>query len=306
MDRREFVRHFSTYLATISVTCAQCSSAFGWLNELEDSSEQKKSWVETSKDPPQQKPRTESGQSHGFQGCSLTGDLASQFRFVRSSGIPYIDKATFQEANYLAQVTGLQPSLAFLDDRSSKNAFAISRDIISGRSPHGAVAMGVRLIQEFIQLPTPNPRTNDLCIQAALVHEWAHIGQFAYGVRASRVKYTELMADFIAGWYLGYKDAFRGVESDPTAPMLGMASVGDTNFNAPGHHGTPQERYGAYLAGFKFVKAGNGGGIGGGVAGGFFTGGGAYGGSRYGGGRGHGQPPHFKVAFQHAAQRFIR
>ena len=167
--------------------------------------------------------------------------------------------------------------------------------------------MGVRLIQEFLRLPTPNPQTNTLCIQAALVHEWAHIAQFNYGVRGSRVKYTELMADFIAGWYLGYKDAFTGAGSDPTAPMLGMASVGDTNFNSPGHHGTPQERYGAYLAGFNFVKSGGGGGIGGGVLGGFFTGGaGAYGGSGYGGGYGRAQPPHFRTAFHHAAQKFIR
>lgn len=308
MNRREFMRHFSVYLASTSAACVYCNTAFAWLDEIEQPSGDDQSWVNKSPQGlPQQEPReSNQQQTYDLQGCSLTGDVARQFRFVRSSGIPQIDQATFQEANYLAQVTGMQPSLAFLDDRRSKNAFAINRDIISGRSPHGAVALGVRLIQEFLQLATPNPQTNALCIQAALVHEWAHIAQFNYGVQASRVKYTELMADFIAGWYLGYKDAFTGAASDPTAPMLGMASVGDTNFNSPGHHGTPQERFGAYLAGFRFVQGGGGGGIGGGVLGGFFTGGGAYGGGGYGGGNGRAQPPHFRVAFQRAARQFIR
>ncbi len=299
------MNQFVAYLATTSITCLHANSATAWLNEIEESPSKNESWVEPS---PQTIPQRENSPrtDNGIQGCSLTGSLANQFRFVRSSGFPHIDQATFQEANYLAQVTGMQPSLAFLDDRMSKNAFAIRQDIISGQSPHGAVAMGVRLIQEFLQLPTPNPQTNSLCIQAALVHEWAHIAQFNYGVRASRVKFTELMADFIAGWYLGYKDAFVGVNSDPTAPMLGMASVGDTNFNSPGHHGTPQERYGAYLAGFKFVKNGGGGGIGGGARGGFLSSSGSYGINGFGGGNGRTQPPHFRVAFQHAAQQFIR
>ena len=303
MNRRQFLHNFGAYLAATSAACATCRSAFGWLEEIEQPASKSPSWVDTS---PQPSAGQESGGAYRLEGCSLRGDLANQFRFLPSSGIPQIDLAMFQEANYLVQVTGMQPSLAFLDDLESKNAFAINQDIITGLSPHGAVAMGVRLIQEFLQLPTPNPMTNSLCIQAALVHEWAHIAQFNYGVDASQTKYTELMADFIAGWYLGYKDAFAGAQSDPTAPMLGMASVGDTNFNSPGHHGTPQERFGAYLAGFRFVKGGGGGGIGGGIHGGFFTGGGIYGMGNYGGGYGRTQPPHFRAAFQYAAQQYVR
>ena len=201
----------------------------------------------------------------------------------------------------------MQPSLAFLDDMQSKNAAAFREDVISQRSRHGAVALGVRLIQEFLELPTVNPVENALCIQAALVHEWAHIAQFNYGIQASQVKFMELMSDFIAGWYLGYKDAFSGGQSDPTSPMLCMASVGDTNFNDPAHHGTAKERFGAYRAGFQFVNGGGGGGVGGGIRSGFFGGGGAYGGGGYGGGYGNSaQPPHFRAAFEHAARKYIR
>ena len=96
--------------------------------------------------------------------------------------------------------------------------------------------------------------------------------------RASRTKHTGLMTDFIADWYLGYKDAFVGAQSGPIAPMLGMASVGDTNFNSCEHHGTSQERYGTYLADFQFVR----------------------------GGGGYTQPSHFRVTSQHVAQQYIR
>lgn len=307
MNKRQFLRHFSAYIAATSAICMSARSAVGWLDDIEQPGSDDPPWVDTQPDVPRrQEPGGGDGDAYRLEGCALSGDFANRFRFLASSGIPQIDQATFQEANNLARVTGMQPSLAFLDDLASKNAFAIRQDIIAGRSPHGAVAMGVRLIQEFLRLPTPNPITNTLCIQAALVHEWAHIAQFNYGVRASRVKHTELMADFIAGWYLGYKDAFAGVQSDPTAPMLGMASVGDTNFNSPGHHGTPQERFGAYLAGFNFVRGGGGGGIGGGARSGFFAGGGPYGDGGFGGGRGWIQPPHFNVAFRHAASQYLR
>jgi uncharacterized membrane protein YgcG len=243
----------------------------------------------------------------GLEGCSFYGNIGNRFRFLRSSGNLRIDQATFQEANYLVQVTGMQPSLAFLDDRQSRNAVAFNQDVIDGRSPHGAVALGVQLIQDLLSLPTARQGMNPLCIQAVLVHEWAHIAQFNYGVRAAHVKYKELMADFIAGWYLGYKDMFVGGNVDPSPSMICMTTMGDTNFDNPAHHGTPEERLRAFAGGFRFVKGGGGGGLGGGQHGGFFTGGGAYGGNGYGGGYGSGvrQPPHFKEAFAYAERKYI-
>ena len=311
MNRRDFLRNCSYYLTVTATTCGTSRAAFGSMFPKQNDGEMnnRNSMFPDGRElePPRVEPQQPVAGNFNFEGCSYSGDFANQFRFLRSSGNPRIDQATFEEANNLVRVTGMQPSLAFLDDMQSKNALAFRRDIISQRSEHGAVAMGVRLIQEFLELPTPTPSTNALCVQAALVHEWAHIAQFNFGVQASHVKFMELMADFIAGWYLGYKDALIGGQADPTSPMLCAASVGDTNFNDPAHHGTPKERFGAYLAGFQFVKGGGGGGLGGGVQSGFFAGGGAYGGSGYGGGFGsRAQPPHFTTAFQHAARMYIR
>ena len=300
MNRREFLHHFSIYLLTTSATCGMGRAACAqWPGQGGDSTNGDSGWPIGAR-------HGEQGVDARFriEGCSLSGDLANRFNFIRSSGIPQIDQATVSEVRNLAGVTGLHPSFAFLDDKRAKNAFAIKQDIINGRSPHGAVAMGVRLIQDFLELPTLNRYSNSLCIQAALVHEWAHIGQFTYGVRASRIKHTELMADFMAGWYVGYKDAMTGRQSDVSSAMLGMFSLGDTNFSSPGHHGTPRERLEAYTSGVLFVRQGTGGGFdgGGGMAGGFLHDGGL----NVGGGYGRPQPPDFATAFNYAAQTYIR
>ena len=315
MHRRDFLRNFSAYLAATASICSGCRAALGGMfpgqNDKEargdNSMFPKRDILEPPTPQVPQVPQPEVG-NLALEGCSFYGNVGSRFRFLRSSGNLRIDQATFQEANYLVRVTGMQPSLAFLDDRDSKNAVAFNQDVISRTSRHGAVALGVQLIRNLLSLPTGRRGMNPLCIQAVLVHEWAHIAQFDQRVQATRVKYKELMADFIAGWYLGYKDTFVGGNVDPSASMICMTTMGDTNFDNPAHHGSPEERLRAFADGFHFVKGGGGGGLGGGRDRGFFTGGGAYGGGGFGGGYGSGaqQPPHFREAFAYAVREYIR
>lgn len=314
MNRRNFLRDFGIYVAATMATCGGCRTAFGGMfpGQKSDSTGGGNSMFpksETLTPPELQSPQVSQPKvdKFGIEGCSFYGDIGSRFRFVRSSGIPQVDQAVFGEANHLLRVTGMQPSLAFLDDRRSKNAVAFNKDVIARRSSHGAVALGVQLIQHLLELPTGKQQLNPLCIQAVLVHEWAHIAQFAYDIRATSVKYTELMADFMAGWYLGYKDTFVGGNVDSTPVRVCMTSMGDTNFNNPAHHGSPSERLGAFASGFEYVKGGHAGGLGGGRVGGFFTGGGGYGHDGFGGGYGTGRkrPPHFREAFAYARQKYI-
>ena len=313
MNRRSFL----AYLTATSAACASCGSAVGSVFPGQrdvGSSSGSSPWPSSQPSPvtgPQPQPHRDdtpsesSTEIYGFEGCSLVfGRQGSipRFGFLSSSGNQFIDRATVQEARNLAQITGFYPSFAFLDDRRSKNAFAINRDIITGRSPHGAVALGIMLIQDFLSLPAINPYENTLCIQAVMVHEWAHIAQFNLGVRASRVKYTELMADFMAGWFVGYKQFLVGQPVSLNQAMIGMYSIGDTNFNSQGHHGTPRERLSAYVEGYRFTTAG--------VS---FGGSGALGGGSYRSGRpdpsssyGRRSPPNFRTAFQHAASRYVK
>ena len=173
---------------------------------------------------------------------------------MNSSGFgSRFDQAFYEEIGNLIRLTGVSPSFAFYNDGTSLNAFASSVDVIYGRSPYGAIALGVNLLRHFMEMDTVNPTHNAAILEAVFVHEWAHIAQFAFGVGSSRVKYRELMADFMAGWYIGYGMA-RGKPWDVRPGMQGVYSMGDTNFNDPQHHGTPRERLAAYDAGINFVK----------------------------------------------------
>ena len=320
MIRRHFLRDISGYLAAVAASCGACRTAFGMFPG-QDNGQPKagNSFFPDNRrlNPPAPQPRepepevsTSSG-SFRMEGCTLSGNFnlgPGGFRFLSSSGDPRVDRLTFEEANILAGVTGLQPSLAFLDDGNVANAFAAKADVISGRSPHGAVALGRGIIRQMLQ------RTGDItAIGAVLVHEWAHIGQFVAGVRSRErtVAPTELMADFIAGWYHGYRCAHSCQQHDPSFAATGLASVGDYNTQDKGHHGTPKQRAAAYRDGYRFVAGGGGGGIYGfrqseiqNLIAGYNN---PYGGGGYGGGSGYGRarPPHFQEAFRHAARKYV-
>ncbi len=301
MNRRQFIRHFGVYLAATSATCATCLTAFAQWPGSDNSQPNDNGWPSTDNSSN----LGESASGYQLEGCSLKGNLDglnNRMRFLQSSGNRNIDQGVFGEANILLQVTGLQPSLAFLDDSNGKNAFAMQEDAISRRSRHGAVAIGVRLIGDLLAMPSMNPANNTLSIQAVLVHEWAHIGQYAAGLGGHQGKGPELMADFVAGWYIGAKSRSAGTNVDISSAMVSMFSLGDTNFNSASHHGTPNERLAAYVNGAKY---GTGAGYGGGLGGGY--GNGMYGIQRFGGGQGAGNGiPTFQAAFQLAAQTYMR
>ena len=232
MNRREFLHHFSTYLAATGATCAGCNAAFG-------------QW---------------SGGSTLFsafqvEGCSLTATGAANIRlkFLMTSGYSTLDALTRQELNLLVAATGYQPSFAFLNDITARNALASSHDIVFRRSRHGAVMLGVGLLLDMLNKPAINPYNNGWSIVAILMHEWTHIAQFQIGVQAPRTVQKELMADYVAGWYIGAKQIhiFRRAH-DVTPAIRAFFELGDTNFNSSNHHGTPQQRANALIAGLQF------------------------------------------------------
>ena len=253
MDRRLFL----AYMAATAASCAGHRSAFAdWPGQGAGNGSNNSGWPGLSGgsvsdgDPPVHT-------NFRFEGCNLVatardGNLMRP-NFLPTSGFGQrFDQAFHEEFENLQRLSRLGPSCAFFNDRESKNAFASSTDVIHGRSPHGAIGLGVNLLGHFMAMPTVNPSHNAAILEAVFVHEWAHIAQFAYGVHARRIKYTELMADFMAGWYIGYGMA-RGKQWDVRLGMQGVYSIGDSNFNDPQHHGTPHERLAAYDAGINFV-----------------------------------------------------
>jgi predicted metalloprotease len=87
-----------------------------------------------------------------------------------------------------------------------------------------------------------------------IAHEYAHNIQQEDGVPAPRrsVLPLELNADCLAGTYARWDYERGGLDAAGVNEALDAAlAVGDFQFLSPQHHGTPQERRNAVLAGFR-------------------------------------------------------
>jgi hypothetical protein len=105
------------------------------------------------------------------------------------------------------------------------------------------IYFGVNLFNVLVQ-----QHGNVLPVSGVLAHEWGHQVQFSFGWQTNPVRAMELEADafsgyFMAiakGWAWGYMYSY----------FQAVFDTGDYNFNDPGHHGTPNERYAAARLGF--------------------------------------------------------
>jgi hypothetical protein len=85
-------------------------------------------------------------------------------------------------------------------------------------------------------------------VAGIMAHEFAHILQFDKESELSG-KARELHADFMAGYYLGKKSYFA--PTNVRAFAVSLFEKGDYAFRSPSHHGTPQERVNAMVAGVQ-------------------------------------------------------
>ncbi len=237
-DRRRFLRQAGIYLAATSAACMGCNtaSAYG---------------------------RFRSCALSAVDGYTIANDV------FKETNKPEINNYFAESTNQIRIATGLNPSFAFVNEQGSGNAFAVSEDIVDYSSKDGTVLFGIKLLNEITTWPAPDKRDNVAAILAILAHEWGHIAQFAYRKTRPTAKPMELMADFIAGWYVAYArrssayypgllDSIFG-NPDPTyssphpnGAMTVITSLGDTDFGSSHHHGTPRQRLEAYIKGVKY------------------------------------------------------
>lgn len=169
------------------------------------------------------------------------------------SGIDWFDHILSQELGVMWQVFQLQPAVFFFDDGGSGNALATMSPIGGGTSPYGTVLMGRTLVYSLLEKYRGRSpiSSGEHALGAVMAHEWAHIAQFASRWSTGPGKMAELHADFMAGWYMGG----RYVSNHGQWPVNFAEAAeelflrGDFSFNAPDHHGTPQERVMAYTGG---------------------------------------------------------
>lgn len=190
-----------------------------------------------------QRPRSRSAN----QGCSLGpggGDI-SPSDVSNTTGNPALDTAFVKERLVLNKAFGVNPSLFILNDSNGSNAFAIPESLQPGFQ--GSVLFGYRLmIEEFTSSPT------NFTIPAIMAHEFGHIYQFTHGGGPRTTKLMELHADYLAGWYMRNRQSGSPWSQQSLRQTLyAFYSKGDYAFNDPSHHGTPDERLKAALAGIN-------------------------------------------------------
>lgn len=99
---------------------------------------------------------------------------------------------------------------------------------------------------------------DDVAPQAIFAHEYAHQIQFDRGYRlptagytaAERTRYTELMADAFAAYYLTHSRGATMNQKRVEQFLQVFFQIGDCSFSSSGHHGTPNQRMAAARFGF--------------------------------------------------------
>lgn len=185
-----------------------------------------------------------------FTGCAANNFSAapsSQFMLFTGSGNYQLDQFLSTEANVLRSFFSVNPSFFLYDDTGSPNARAFPVAQLP-QYPDGTVVLGktyFNMMYNFAQNVTVVPVT--------MAHEYGHIVDYKYHVIQANGMYAELFADFMAGAFLYYRSVLT--PTDVYNNLNWFYSIGDyAGVNDPGHHGTPQQRLAAAMAGYNWLK----------------------------------------------------
>ncbi len=178
-------------------------------------------------------------------------DLQS-LNILSGTGTPSIDHALVQELQAQSRFFRLRPAF-FVYSGGIQNAMATPEVFPQTPGTDGTVLYQLDLLTEHLN----SAYYGGSIVAGVIAHEFAHIIQFSdpalyrrLSKAHSTVKFLELHADFIAGYYMGTKFGHKPEDLETLARKI--FELGDNNFTNVGHHGTPQERHVALRAGFRF------------------------------------------------------
>jgi hypothetical protein len=169
---------------------------------------------------------------------------------IPKSGDADFDFALAHALAKMSDVLEVHPGFAFYSDVDGKNAYATSRRRLANAD--GTVLFGQGLLAEL----RGSPDHPEIAVTAVCAHEFGHILQYKRGLiqqinaNQTTVKRSELQADFFAGFFAGLRKLERPNYAAAVVAST-QSNYGDYNVNSEGHHGTPQERGAAVVAGFK-------------------------------------------------------
>ena len=243
IDRRDLLQAFAAVAATSCPLCRAGAADFP---------------VGTYQPPGgNSRPATSSRRWNLEGGCGISaaamGDAGSP-RLARYTGNSFVDGGFARSRTYMVHAFGVSPAFAFLDDSESPNAFATPDNLITWDRGTGSVVFGIRLLTEEV---AADPQTWGSALSLIMAHEWAHIRQF-YNTGQLPNPLAELHADFLAGWWLGgFNIMTNGSGINPNSAARSVFNKGDFAFNSPLHHGTPQQRVSAMVAGYQLSVGSN-------------------------------------------------
>jgi hypothetical protein len=172
--------------------------------------------------------------------------------FLKTSGDKGLDASLIAEMNLQSAFFGYRPAF-ILYSGGEENAAATPEVMPHTPGTDGTILYNIDMLKVQLQVP----KWGGAILAGVIAHEFAHIYQnFSKSIGRLRklhetVKFIELHADFLAGFYMGGKD--RAIEVRPYADAF--FQIGDYGFSDAAHHGTPQERYFVLKAGYNYRRA---------------------------------------------------
>jgi hypothetical protein len=184
-------------------------------------------------------------------GCSATlgAKPSGHFQITSYSGNSYLDAFLTREVNVLRNFFDVNPSVFYYDD-GSEGANARAMPAVEHPAyPSGTVILGLNMIvNEF------NLSASGTTVPLIMAHEFGHILDYKENVCDDYdVKTAELFADFMAGCFLYYRHVL--IYTDTRAAIATFYNKGGYEFNNPDHHGTPDERVAALMAGYNWLQS---------------------------------------------------
>ncbi len=190
-------------------------------------------------------------------GCALNLGASSfdQLGVVQPGGTgnQSLDAGIQTDILELQKVFGVEAKLFLLKESTGPNAFAIGQavpqvlnqfQIKPEQSRDGMVFFGMNLMQAEYK----SEFGTGYAVPSIIAHEYAHIMQFKSRFSLG-IKWQELHADYLAGWFTGHRRRHYPQNIDES--IKSFFSKGDYDFNNSQHHGTPQERMSAFVAGLN-------------------------------------------------------
>ena len=169
-------------------------------------------------------------------------------QWLKTSGDSNLDRILAAELIAQSKFFGKRPAF-LLYSGSNHNAFATTKTELSGTQ--GSILYNL----EFLKIHLLSTKWGGAVVSGIIAHEFAHIFQFftdymnRLAALHTTVKFQELHADFLSGFYMGKKHSASPIKLDDYFDAF--YALGDYKFDSKDHHGTRAERYFAIKAGYN-------------------------------------------------------